>query len=41
MQPNTRKCLREELRANVLIKGVYEVTEVPDQHVDYIVSILK
>lgn len=41
MQPNSRKCLREELRENVLVKGVYEVTQVDDQQVDYVVSILK
>jgi len=40
MQPNSRKCLREELRENVLVKGVYEVTEVDNQQVDYVVSIL-
>lgn len=41
MQPNSRKCLREELRENVLVSGVYEVTEVDNQQVDYVVSIFK
>lgn len=37
MQPNSRKCLREELRENILVKGVYEVTPVDNQQVDYVV----
>jgi len=41
MQPNSRKCLREELRENVLVKGEYEVTQVDNQQVDYVVSIFK
>lgn len=41
MQPNSRKCLREELRENVLVKGEYEVTPVDNQQVDYVVSIFK
>jgi len=40
MHPNTRKCLSGELRRNELVKGVYEVTSVFGQQVDYIVSIL-
>lgn len=41
MQPNSRKCLREELRENILVKGVYEVSQVDNQQVDYVVSIIK
>lgn len=33
-----RKCLREELKQNVLITGEYEVAEHPGQHVKYVVS---
>lgn len=40
MQPNSRKCLREELRENVLVKGEYEVTQIDNQQVDYVVSII-
>ncbi|KAI5706250.1 transmembrane emp24 domain-containing protein bai [Diaphorina citri] len=35
LEPNTRKCLREELGQNVLIAGEYEVSELPGQRVDY------
>ncbi|XP_023953095.1 transmembrane emp24 domain-containing protein bai [Bicyclus anynana] len=35
--PNTQKCLKEELHANVLVAGEYAVTEVGGQRVDYIV----
>lgn len=38
LAPNTQKCLKEELHANVLVAGEYEVTEVVGQRVDYIVS---
>ncbi|XP_050423964.1 transmembrane emp24 domain-containing protein bai-like [Adelges cooleyi] len=37
MQPNTQKCLREELRQNVLVKGDYDVRPIEGQHMDYIV----
>lgn len=38
LQPNTVKCLREELQANVLVTGEYEISEAHSQHVDYTVS---
>lgn len=38
LAPNTQKCLKEELHANVLVAGEYDVTEVAGQRVDYIVS---
>lgn len=41
LEPNTRKCLREELGQNVLIAGDYDVTELPGQRVDYQVIIIK
>lgn len=34
---NNRKCLREELKQNALISGEYEVSEAPNQRVDYVV----
>lgn len=37
MQPNTLKCLREELRQNVLVKGDYEIVPIENQFMDYIV----
>lgn len=37
MHPNTQKCLREELRQNVLVKGDYEVVSIENQLMDYIV----
>lgn len=39
LAPNTQKCLKEELHANVLVAGEYEVTEVTGQRVDYVVSL--
>lgn len=38
LTPNTQKCLKEELHANVLVAGEYSVTEVAGQRIDYIVS---
>lgn len=38
LSPNTQKCLKEELHANVLVAGEYEVTQVASQRVDYIVK---
>lgn len=37
--PNNQKCLKEELRQNVLVKGEYEVTPVEGQRINYIVSL--
>lgn len=37
MHPNTQKCLREELRQNVLVKGDYEIAPIDGQFMDYIV----
>lgn len=37
MHPNTQKCLREELRQNVLVKGDYEIVPIEGQSMDYIV----
>lgn len=38
LQPNTQKCLREEIHKNVLVSGEYEVQEAPGQKVDIQVS---
>lgn len=40
MEPNQSKCLREEIQANVLVSGEYQVSEVQGQKVDYVVSFL-
>ncbi|XP_041969020.1 transmembrane emp24 domain-containing protein bai isoform X1 [Aricia agestis] len=37
LAPNTQKCLKEELHANVLVAGEYEITEAAGQRMDYIV----
>lgn len=34
LQPNTNKCLREEIHKDVLVSGEYEVQELPGQKVD-------
>lgn len=39
MQPNSYKCLREEIRANEVVAGAYEVTPVEGQQINYVVSI--
>ncbi|GLV43406.1 baiser [Carabus blaptoides fortunei] len=37
LEPNTQKCLKEELQQNVLITGEFEVSEAPGQKIDYVV----
>lgn len=39
LSPNTQKCLQEDIQANQLVMGEYEVSDVPGQVIDYIVSI--
>ena len=39
LTPNTQKCLKEDIQANQLVMGEYEVSDVPGQVIDYIVSI--
>ncbi|XP_068205727.1 transmembrane emp24 domain-containing protein bai [Palaemon carinicauda] len=34
LQPNTQKCLREEIHKDVLVTGEYDVQETPGQKVD-------
>lgn len=38
LTPNTQKCLKEDIQANQLVMGEYEVSDVPGQIIDYIVS---
>ncbi|XP_050295413.1 transmembrane emp24 domain-containing protein bai [Anthonomus grandis grandis] len=38
LEPNTRKCLKEELQGNVPVIGEFEVSEQPGQKIDYIVT---
>ncbi|XP_017769229.1 PREDICTED: transmembrane emp24 domain-containing protein bai [Nicrophorus vespilloides] len=37
LEPNTHKCLKEELHQNVLVTGEFGVSEAPGQKVDYVV----
>ncbi|QQP32522.1 Transmembrane emp24 domain-containing protein 10, partial [Caligus rogercresseyi] len=37
LEPNSKKCLKEEINKDVLVSGEYEVTEIPGQVVDLIV----
>lgn len=38
MEPNSQKCLKEELQQNVPVTGEFEVSEAPGQRIDYVVS---
>ncbi|KAJ8952604.1 hypothetical protein NQ318_004151 [Aromia moschata] len=38
LQPNTQKCLKEELQQNIPVIGEFEVSEAPGQKVDYVVT---
>lgn len=40
LEPNTQKCLKEELQGNVPVIGEFEVSEQPGQRIDYIVKLL-
>ena len=37
LHPNMQKCLREELKKDVLVVGEFEVSDAPGQRVDYVV----
>ena len=39
LQPNGRKCLREEVQKDALVTGDYEISEVPGQRTDLKVSV--
>jgi len=34
LQPNTQKCLREEIHKDVLVSGDFEITDAPGQTVN-------
>lgn len=34
IQPNTKRCLKEEMRKNALVTGEYELTDAPGQRTD-------
>ncbi|ENN70843.1 transmembrane emp24 domain-containing protein bai [Dendroctonus ponderosae] len=38
LEPNTQKCLKEELQGNVPVIGEFEVSEQPGQRIDYLVT---
>jgi len=38
LEPNNRKCLKEEIHKGVLVTGEYEVNAIPGQSVDLIVT---
>ncbi|XP_023320890.1 transmembrane emp24 domain-containing protein bai [Eurytemora carolleeae] len=38
LDPNTRKCLKEEIHKGVLVTGEYEVNALPGQNVDMMVT---
>lgn len=38
LSPNTQKCLKEDIQANQLVMGEFEVSDVPGQIIDYVVS---
>ncbi|EDW84883.1 uncharacterized protein Dwil_GK14360 [Drosophila willistoni] len=37
LTPNTQKCLKEDIQANQMVMGEYEVSDVPGQVIDFIV----
>lgn len=38
LEPNSHRCLKEEVQANVLVTGEYEVSEAMGQKTNYVVS---
>lgn len=40
LQPSAKKCIKEEIHAQVLVTGEYQVSEAPGQRVDYVVSFI-
>lgn len=38
LEPNTQKCLKEELQQNVPVIGEFEVSEAPGQTIDCVVE---
>lgn len=41
LNPNTQKCLKEEMQAHQIVAGEYEVSSAPGQKIDYVVSVQK
>ena len=41
LDPNTRKCLKDNIQGNVAVTGEYHVSLAPGQRVDYVVSFSK
>lgn len=41
LNPNTQKCLKEEMQAHQIVAGEYEVSSAPGQKIDYVVSVKK
>lgn len=39
LDPNSQKCLRDEMQAHQLVLGDYEISEAPGQTIDYVVSL--
>lgn len=39
LNPNTQKCLKEEMQAHQIIAGEFEVSSAPGQKIDYVVSV--
>lgn len=37
LEPNTQKCLRDEMQAHQLVLGEYEISDAPGQKIDYVV----
>ncbi len=37
LEPNTRKCLKEEIHKGVLVTGDYDANQIPNQVVDLMV----
>jgi len=37
LEPNTQKCLRDEMQAHQLVLGEYETTDAPGQKIDYVI----
>ncbi|XP_037028197.1 transmembrane emp24 domain-containing protein bai [Bradysia coprophila] len=37
LEPNTQKCLRDEMQAHQLVLGEYEISDAPGQKIDYVI----
>lgn len=41
LQPNQKKCLREEIHKNVLVTGEFELSDAPGQRTNLVVGFIK